>query len=439
MSFILLYLAIWTVVILIAASLVVVLARRAYMTRKYRLLDGERERYSPLLAHLSAGRAVKDFGPYAHKPGSPAWKAVEEVLFKALNIGPAREEASRLFESLGYARHYIEKLNKGNRWEQALAAEKLGEIRCAAAAPYLIEAMGSKRKDLKLMAVNSLGAIGDESAIPHLMLMLKHTLAHEEEVSVRVLKSALISFGPAVLRDLLTGLNEPDWKVRAAMLDILGEIADKRSAPELTRMLSDSEHEVRAKAAKGLGKLRHSDAVPALIRALDDEDWVTRLHSARALGLIGDWAALMPLKRSVCDRNWQVRAAASEALLRLGDKGYVELLNLYLDVPDKYAKDQALDDLCRSGIYKKLMAAVEGVPRPLNQKKKAPENKYDIGEDGLLEMAGILSTLSPWRLEEVLCALSGGASGEKDEGIEKAGNTIRGLRGRLPGSVRADA
>ncbi|MBZ0221072.1 MAG: HEAT repeat domain-containing protein [Candidatus Methylomirabilis sp.] len=436
MSFILLYLAIWTVVVLIAASLVVVLARRMYMTRKYRRLDSERERFAPLLTHLSAGRHVEDTEPYSHKPGSPAWTAVEEVLFRVLNSETGRDEAARLFESLGYARHYIRKLKNGNRWERALAAEKLGEIRYTAAVPHLLEAMGSRRRDLKLMAVNALGAIRDEGAIPHLITMLKHTLAREEEVSVRVLKSAIISFGPAVLRELLLELKNPDWRVRAAMLDIIGEIGDRGAAPELTRMLSDPEHEVRAKAAKGLGKLRHRDAVPELIRGLNDEDWVTRLHSARALGLIGDGSALMPLKDSVCDRNWQVRAAASESLLRLGKKGYVELLNIFLDIPDKYAKDQALDDLCRAGVYKNLVSMLEGRPRPLDPEQGA-EDRNEIREDCLLEMAGILSTLSQWRLENELYALSGGASGVRDEGVEKARDMILALRGRPAGEAGA--
>lgn len=427
MSFILLYLAIWTVIVLIAASLFVVLARRMYMARKYRRLDSERERFAPLFARLSAGKSIEDAWEYARKPGSPAWTAVEEALFKALNTETGRDEAARLFESLGYARHYLRKLKNGNRWERALAAEKLGEIRYTAAVPHLLEATGSKKRDLKLMAVNALGAIRDESAIPHLITTLKHTLAHEEEVSVRVLKSAIISFGPAVLRDLLLELNDPDWRVRAAMLDIIGEIGNRGAAPELTRMLRDPEHEVRAKAAKGLGKLRHREAVPELIRCLSDEDWVTRLHSARALGLIGDGSALAPLKDAVCDRNWQVRAAASESLLRLGKKGHVELLNIFLDVPDKYAKDQALDDLCRAGVYKKMLSMLEGRPSSLDQEEA--EAKYELGEDCLLEMAGILSTLDRWRLEKELYALSGGTSGVRDEGVEKARDMVLALRG----------
>jgi len=428
-TYLLIQLIIWAVSVLILTALVAVVARRLFMGRKYAILDRERERHSGLLIALSSGAKIESEKALTARPGSPSWSAVEEFLFKGLDT-PGREEAIRLFDELGYTRHYLERIRKGNRWDQALAAEKLGRIRCQRAVPHLIEALSSANKDLKLMAINSLGSIGDEAAIPHLISILKRSLKDEEEVSTRVLKSALISFGPAVLRDLLSELDNDDWKVRATVLEILCEINDMAALSEFTRKLRDCEPEVRAKAAKGLGRLGSPDAIPALLHSLDDQDWVVRLHSARALGLIGDEKALRALKETLCDRNWQVRAAASEAMAGIGASGCLELLRVYIEESDQYAREQALDELLRADIYSRVAGLLEREDILKDHGKTADMGK---GEDPVVQIAGMLSTLGPDKLREALSSISGKGAGDEDA-IFKVCKSLKENQSRFSGA-----
>src|SRR3972149_2412242 len=129
------YSIIATVIILIILTLAAVIMRRLYMERKYRRLDQARKRYSTLSLSLEERKLLAYLGPYRRRPGSAAWVAVEESIFRAFETAHCRDEAARLFDKLGYADYYMKTIKSGNRWEQALAAERLGRIRCAPGPP----------------------------------------------------------------------------------------------------------------------------------------------------------------------------------------------------------------------------------------------------------------------------------------------------------------
>ncbi|MBI2412954.1 MAG: HEAT repeat domain-containing protein [Deltaproteobacteria bacterium] len=405
------------------------------MGRKYERLDLERERYSTLLATIERGNTIPDLRPFQKKPGSASWIAIEENLFRALGTA-GRQEALRLFNALGYADRYMETLSSKRKWEQALSAEKLGRINCRGAVQHLIDALKSPNRDLQLMAVHSLGAIGDETAMPHLIALLKQSISAEEEISLTILKSSILAFGLNAVMWLVPCLDDSDWRLRSTALDVLGEIGDKGLTGEFMRLLKDPEQDVRAKAAKGLGKLRGPEAVPMLMEALSDPFWVVRLHSARSLGLMKEHVAIAPLKEMLGDKNWQVRSVVAAALSSIGGRAFVEMLNVFIDSTDRYARDQALDELGRKGVYAKMMArlyAGDG-PEPrlkLNESPK-PDDKADIGREILDEMLSILSTLNEFRLYEVLDALSGGEPGHDNEEAARAVSELKG-RERPPG------
>lgn len=409
MIYLIVYLIIATVVILITGTLVAVLVRRYYMGRRYRALDEERERYSVLLIELDSGVRIEDAAPYRRAQGGAAWTAVEENLLKALE-GPGSSEAARLLTELGYAGYYMKRLKARRKWEQAMAAERLGRMRCAKAVPALIEALASENRDLKLMAIYSLGRIGDEAAIPPLLGLMRLAITTEEDISLRILKSALLSFGPLVMRDLLAELESPDWRMRSTALDMLCELGSRELGPRFLRLLEDPEQDVRAKAAKGLGRIGYGGATGALTNALNDGFWVVRLHSARALGLIGDASAAPELKAALLDKNWQVRDVAAEALGRLGGMAIADLLTVFVDSTDRYASDQALDELCRIGLYDRI---AKGLTDPevlfLVKENHAPDDMVDDKEKSATAyMLHFLSTLSEERLSAVLASLSGG-------------------------------
>lgn len=333
------------------------LLRRSYRKRRYRLLDSKRAVSAPLVDGLASGTG--DIESLRKPEGSLEWLAVEDLLFKALDgPGADKEAVLGLFEELGYSSHYIKSLRKGDKWEQAAAAEKLGRIGCKRAAPHLVKELDSQFRDVRNAAVHSLGVIRDTKSIPHIMERLSRAIENREETSVRILKSSLIAFGNAALPRLLSELGSHSWKIRAAVIDILGEMPSAESVRALTAALNDTERDVRAKAAKGLGKIRDASSAWPLIEHMEDPHWVVRLHVTRASGLIRDPAAVEHVEKRLTDINWQVRKAAAEALGRFGGSALAILLEVYLNTLDKYTKEQASDELARAGVISAIAAVL---------------------------------------------------------------------------------
>ena len=89
----------------------------------------------------------------------------------------------------------------------------------------------------------------------------------------------------AAFEALLNLLPDPDWKIRVAGAEALGELGDKAAVPALIKLLKDEYYKedgggyewktiypVRMMAAKALGKIADASAVPALIDAMNDPD-----------------------------------------------------------------------------------------------------------------------------------------------------------------------
>ena len=109
--------------------------------------------------------------------------------------------------------------------------------------------------------------------------------------------------------------------------------------------------------------------------ALDDRYWVVRLHAARALGLIREKRSEPALVAKLVDRNWQVRRAVSEALSRIGGTAYLELLKVFIDSPDQYARDQALDELARSSVAAALLSMLPKGRQPPCRPQGGPRDR----------------------------------------------------------------
>lgn len=430
MALLIVYLVIVLIVFSIAFTLLAVLIRRFYMKRKYRLLDLERERYAHLDEKIRAGEPLP-VEMYKKKKGSFGWIAIEEALFRALDAADDKTAALRHFEELGFADSYIGSLYSGNKWEKALAAKKLGRIGCKKAVPHLVAVLKDDYRDVRNIAVYSLGLILDESALPKLIERLKQVAGSEEEVSLTIVKSSIIAFGPSAIPYLAVEVKDPSWKVRSFVLDILGEIASENEARIFTEALEDPEQDIRAKACKGLGRLKYRSSLPLLIKALSDPFWVVRLHAARALGLINDPFAIEALKLLLKDANWQVRKVVSESLGLIGRCAYTALLQVYMGGADRYAKEQSGDEIERSGIMKEvvMLALADGhailfkkIGENADMKDGMLGNRWQAGPDIRLTMIKTLNALSPDEIRNVLESFS------KDEfsaeEIEKAAFTI---------------
>lgn len=423
MALLIVKLVIWSICVFIVGTLFVVMVRRLYMRRRYRGLDAERVRCAHVLVAVAGGLAP-DRAVYARSAGSPGWIAMEEALFKGLDAGADGALVLRWFEDLGYVDHYIKCLTSSrNRWDRALAAKKLGLIRCSRAVPFLVGALRANYRDTRNMVIFALGRILDISTLPNLIDALKDSVRNDEDVSIRIVKSSIMAFGQAALPYLIKETRNPLWKARAAVIDILVELASPVVADTFVGLLEDTEQDIRAKACKGLGKIRWAKATARLIKATEDPYWVVRLHAVKALGLIGDPFVVYFLGKRLEDQNWQVRKTAAEALGAIGRCAYPVLLDVYMKSTDRYAREQAADELERSGAMSGFIDYVLSLPVPAQaagpsglvaQDRNRVMAQVKVPPGVYLSIAVVLEIYGQHRARETLEEFSGGAYSPHD-------------------------
>lgn len=145
----------------------------------------------------------------------------------------------------------------------------------------------------------------------------------------------------------LETLDDPDWRVRYAALDQMGEptlqdldilnkaLDDERSSirrlataylgmieepevlPYLYKALKDKAASVRRTAGDCLSDLGFKEAIPEMIKALSDESRIVRWRAAMFLYEVGDESAIPALKKAENDPEFEVRMQVKMALERI--------------------------------------------------------------------------------------------------------------------------
>ena len=252
-------------------------------------------------------------------------------------------------------------------------ASALGHLKDPRALSALTEAVFDPRnRDLRLCAIQSLGMIGDRSAVPTLIAALE---ANNTPVAAA---NAIARMGDerGVL-PIIAAANDPQkqlWMVMA-----LGELGSQKALPWLQTLESSQQASIRKAAQEAqwkieqlsvsrpvvalanvlandasasrrrwaafrLGELKQAEAIPVLMRALDGDNHDVRGRSAAALIRIGD-AALPVLRVQVKDGSITGRLYAAAILGYAGSPMDIELLQ---DVVQKSGQGQLADVAGRS-------------------------------------------------------------------------------------------
>ena len=147
---------------------------------------------------------------------------------------------------------YITDLKSENIIVRNNAIYYLGKNREKLAVPMLIKLLNNDQpKKTRLMAIESLGKIGDSSSIDALVALL----------------------------------NEEDKEIKMAACDALGIIKNAKAVGHLIRILQDKD--IRLTAIWALGNIGDKSAIPALTTLLDDKDKYVSSNAAKALKKIG--------------------------------------------------------------------------------------------------------------------------------------------------------
>jgi len=146
----------------------------------------------------------------------------------------------------------------------------------------LIGMLNDDERDLRILAIESLGEIGDERAV----------------------------------EPLIEALNDEEWQMRKLIAQALGDLGDKKAVePLIDVLLNDYYEGVRVAAAESLGEIGDERAIDSLIEALYDVDPDVRDQAEEALVQIGD-----PVVKAITDLLMEGNTHKSYAIVldRLG-------------------------------------------------------------------------------------------------------------------------
>ena len=170
-------------------------------------------------------------------------------------------------------------------------------------------------------AVLALGEFDSDLVSIKLVELLKNV-----DVSLNVRAAAARALGKigdqSAIPDLLIAVLDKGTDVRMAAFWALGELGYQELIPELLFALQSNNDLERGIAATCLGLLRQKQGIPVLLNALKDDDYKKqRIKVVQALGRIGCGEIISELFNTLRDEDPGVRAYALEAIGRLDHEG----------------------------------------------------------------------------------------------------------------------
>ncbi len=189
----------------------------------------------------------------------------------------------------------------------------------------LLRDLGSPEWWIRSSAIKDLLQYPEEDYFPFLENALRdHDNANLRNASMECYK-ALSSRALPSLRRLIA---DDDPEVRLFAANLLGDIADTGTAPDLINAMKDPDCNVRIASAEALGKIRDARAVNILREALNDEPWVA-MASIKALGEIGGDESLKALYS--CLEREEYRGLAFDAIEKAGNEHAIRYLTPFVD------------------------------------------------------------------------------------------------------------
>jgi HEAT repeat protein len=217
----------------------------------------------------------------------------------------------------------LQQLKSSKPEARARAAKKLGSAGQKRAAPALIGRLEDEDRQVRLAAIEALGAIAHPASADSLSSVLEHLSKRRGSredctAEYEALAKALARVGEPAVTPLTALLASHDKDTRRWATFALGIIKNPKAVSPLIEKLEDGRSEVRKAAAASLGEIGDPAAISALVKALSSRDTETRQAAAEALGKIQSADAEEALIKAVSDQSEAVQLAAIDSLGKVG-------------------------------------------------------------------------------------------------------------------------
>jgi len=384
----------------IGTMIILAIARRQKREKYFERLDSLRERYGPVIEAILARKIEYERGVEALRgiSGTDRLYFLEQLLFaKAVSPGQTpvlrqvcedlglvkiwqkhvigQIDVASLRDALARPEGFLHRIGRLHFLLRAKSAEYLGVIQHRDSWPVLVKALDDPHPDVQTVAARSLAAIGEPKCFPALLERL-HTIVLKPSsmLSLRSIKSTLVSFPLQEAGRLLPSLEHAHPRIRFLAVDIIREMVEREAAQEeeftldktifgtelaevfLTRCGFDDNADVRARAAPVIAYLEDVRATPVLLTLLEDPLWFVRLHTVRALAKRKFLSRTDQIAERLTDSQWIVREAAARTLLVFGRVGVDRLSDHLLSTTDRYSREQVADEMQRAGLIPTLLA-----------------------------------------------------------------------------------
>jgi HEAT repeat protein len=227
---------------------------------------------------------------------------------------------------------------------QRQAVEALAELHCLESVEpigKLLNELDGINIDLSISCAIALGALGNSSAVSHLLAALEHT-KHEANLEKLLELKRTLSLHKTGFDYKLAEKLAKDWimarynymqYVRVLAAQALGKIGAKEAISILSDTLKDDNPVVARYAADALARIGGPDAVKALISPLHGADVKVRRLAARALAQMNIPEAREQLRSLASDKDEIIQNYA-ESSSGAGDwkPSRIELLNELLEL-----------------------------------------------------------------------------------------------------------
>lgn len=308
----------WTAVALVGANALIVGAmwvRRAAQALTERAHRVAEERARPLAVSLIEGEDVDPAGLSARQA-----RALAQILERMARsvTGEARRRAVVFFQVHGYVRHELIGMRSRRASRRAVAAFALGDMGSSHAMDALVGALDDRSSHVRGAAARSLGRLAAAAAVEPLVVALVEgritrpaasqalvsigppamptlrALLRDERADVRMIAIELVgTLGDAGDEDeLVARLSDGSAEVRARAARALGRHAASHAADRLREALDDRVFYVRVAAAHALGAIGDRAALPALLELAGSDRPEVAAAAARAAARIDPWATL---------------------------------------------------------------------------------------------------------------------------------------------------
>ena len=168
----------------------------------------------------------------------------------------------------------------------------------------LLTLLHDEHPDIRRTAAESLGKIGDRSALPVVLPLLTDTVPAVRAAAAQALGRMATPDDEAVIAGLARSLADHDNRVRQAAALAIGEIEPSpRQLTPVTVLLRASDVQVRRAAVRALMSLDTEQVIEWLLPLLDDPDAEVRQGAVSALGLSGDTRVTAALSEAPCSRS----------------------------------------------------------------------------------------------------------------------------------------